>query len=400
MPEILTIDEMFDFANELRNLPDNQSEGGAKSRLNEWLNQNGASKVDEVVTSDDASKKQELVFFNQRPNAKEGWSLIHMAAFLDYADLCDFLVKNGANIEAKTALFNSPLSIAAKNNATDSATFLLDNEAEIESLSKHLKHHKRLTHTPLIRACGTGVKCSNVIKILLDKGADPTQMTIRNRIWDEEVAPYHTTLHLIISNLRKSNKDDPQEAIGLINAILDKIDENQRCEFINKKTFWTELEGAPRCTALEFLNIKIARSKDNAETDFYRSICNALEVRGAHQSQEFLNKANIYELRQQIEVVKKAQHKGFCEQVADTFAFWVPFAVCHEILQLALSFNTISRFLENKYLDFHDRRITCLASCAVALLVFSVIYHCQNHDKEDQVESIEEISHKVQEIAK
>lgn len=65
------------------------------------------------------------------PVAREGWSALHYAAFGGHAELAGYLLKQGAQVNAKAPNGYTALMLAARNNQADAARVLLYEDPDL-----------------------------------------------------------------------------------------------------------------------------------------------------------------------------------------------------------------------------------------------------------------------------
>lgn len=133
-------------------------------------------------------------------------SAIHYAAASGYIDIVEKLLQYGRfQIFDQNNICRSPLHYASRNNKTEMVELLINNNAVINDLdhwgytplnvatsngstnaAKLLIHHgadvnipDNLNNSPLHYACTIGMDCLDLIKLLLEKGAD---ITTKNKI--------------------------------------------------------------------------------------------------------------------------------------------------------------------------------------------------------------------------
>ena len=78
------------------------------------------------------------LFLGAEINAQDcyGRSPLHEACSLDYVDMVEFLIQNGANIDIETFQKQKPIHFVAKNDSCQCLTKLLAYGADINSLDK------------------------------------------------------------------------------------------------------------------------------------------------------------------------------------------------------------------------------------------------------------------------
>jgi ankyrin repeat protein len=299
-----------------------------------------------------AIKNQKINKPSLRSSAVTGCTLLHIAAWLDYPEFARFLLDNRKmQIEAKTAILQSPLNIAATGNSVKTARVLIEKGADIESCAKHEVNHQVATHTPLIRACGGGGERLEMIELLLNSGANPQAMTFRNAFPDSQEV-YRTAVHLLIDNFYKAKSPDQKErVIKAIDLIIDKVPKSKREDFLAIREICTERNNR-RLSTLELVieQIKDAQTQNKSEEiEYLRKIRDVL-----------------------IEYGAKLDHKDKTKKpvkVGDLLNFWVAFAVPNEIIQVLLSFESASKFLISKHFDLSDKKTRfCFCLCVAAAI--------------------------------
>lgn len=100
-----------------------------------------------------------------QPNPDEQ-SLLMLAGFNGHTALCEYLIKNGALIEARESNGRTALMFASTGPFPETVKLLLQNDANPNSIDR-LEHFTSLMH-----AAAEGH--FEVVKILLDNGADPS----------------------------------------------------------------------------------------------------------------------------------------------------------------------------------------------------------------------------------
>lgn len=81
--------------------------------------------------------KSMLIYIGGDINKQDsfGRTPLHVAVSVDFSEMADFLLKNNANIDARTSgELQAPIHYAAKNGAVKSLKLLLGYEANIDSL--------------------------------------------------------------------------------------------------------------------------------------------------------------------------------------------------------------------------------------------------------------------------
>ncbi|MFP3012754.1 MAG: ankyrin repeat domain-containing protein [Rickettsia sp.] len=129
--------------------------------------------------------------------ARGGWTPLHLAIQFGHQDTIDFLIEQGADLNAPASGGWTPLLLAARYNNYDAAHALLEKEIFINFGVKAHKHW-----TPLHFAAHFNNK--KMINLLINKGADQS-------IKDEEEL---TALQLLEHN----NKTTEQSILGVINV--------------------------------------------------------------------------------------------------------------------------------------------------------------------------------------
>jgi len=96
-----------------------------------------------------------------------GWTPLHLAAHAGNKEIADFLLANGADVQAwsKNSLANQPIHAAGAGQQTELVALLLEHGAEIDS-----PEHGGFTALHLAAENGT----LEMVKVLLTKGANVT----------------------------------------------------------------------------------------------------------------------------------------------------------------------------------------------------------------------------------
>ena len=110
-------------------------------------------------------KYLETGFDVNQPN-QDKQSLLMLAGFNGHTDLCEYLIKSGAHIEARETNGRTALMFASTGPFPKTVELLLQNDANPNSID-NLEHF-----TPLMHAAAEGH--IEVVKILLSHGADPS----------------------------------------------------------------------------------------------------------------------------------------------------------------------------------------------------------------------------------
>jgi ankyrin repeat protein len=95
--------------------------------------------------------------------SKNGWTSLHIAAYLNYPDIALLLLKKGADPNSRNKSGNTPLHIASWYHADKTAENLLDFGASVSVENVHL-------FNPLHYAVWNG--SPRIVKLLIDRGAD------------------------------------------------------------------------------------------------------------------------------------------------------------------------------------------------------------------------------------
>ena len=135
MEKFLPIKKMQEFLKELGDLmPTDQNKSQmycneVKNKIQNFCNQNNVDSIDQIRVEEDES--------TPRPNRKKNrYTLLHVAAEQGNTRPCKALIDEGANIDSEDFLGKTPLAVAAKKGRKDVVNFLLQNGAEVDSLSK------------------------------------------------------------------------------------------------------------------------------------------------------------------------------------------------------------------------------------------------------------------------
>ncbi len=96
--------------------------------------------------------------------SSEGWTALHLAAFMGHAPIVSLLIDSGANVHQRDDRGHSPLHNAAQRGHMDAAQILVDHGALVDFFNN--------THnTPLHQAAFNNQLY--MVKFLLDHGANP-----------------------------------------------------------------------------------------------------------------------------------------------------------------------------------------------------------------------------------
>ena len=106
------------------------------------------------------SKKLDII---NLPN-REGQTFLMLAAFNGHTELCDYLIKNGAHVEARDKSGRTALMYASTGPFVTTVKMLLDNGANVNSVGHAEKW------TSLMNAAAEGQL--EIVKLLLKYGAD------------------------------------------------------------------------------------------------------------------------------------------------------------------------------------------------------------------------------------
>jgi ankyrin repeat protein len=98
------------------------------------------------------------------------WRLIHIAAWLDDAEMVRFLVAQNVDVEARTSRQQTPLHVAALKSAENSTAALIQAGANVSA-----QNPRRFNQTPLHVAAIKGA--TTVAERLLAAGARPNAVT-------------------------------------------------------------------------------------------------------------------------------------------------------------------------------------------------------------------------------
>jgi protein-serine/threonine kinase len=107
---------------------------------------------------------------NIRFQGLDDFTALHFAAQEGRRDVCNVLIENGANLEARSSIGRTPLHLASLRGHTDVARVLIENGADINCQDEE-------SYTPLHYASEMGN--SEVAAVLVEKGAD---VNLRNNL--------------------------------------------------------------------------------------------------------------------------------------------------------------------------------------------------------------------------
>eukprot|EP01038_Epipyxis_sp_PR26KG_P013715 gene13715-18397_t len=88
-------------------------------------------------SNDDATNHSKVTALINKPRWS-GFTLLHRAASCGQTDMCEILLRRGAQVNLRTSLgWYTPLHVALSNGYTDTAQFLIENGANPWVKSKH-----------------------------------------------------------------------------------------------------------------------------------------------------------------------------------------------------------------------------------------------------------------------
>ncbi|RKQ63180.1 ankyrin repeat protein [Thermovibrio guaymasensis] len=155
-----------------------------------------------AVNNDNVEFAKFLVKHGANVNAKDffGITPLHQAVISGSYKVAKFLIKNGAEVNAKDNYGYTPLHLAAIYNRPKIAKLLIENGADVNAKDNY-------GNTPL-HYCGTTFGTAPTAKVLLENGADPTIKNKRGKTplqLANEVKNYPVA-RLITKYLKRANQ--------------------------------------------------------------------------------------------------------------------------------------------------------------------------------------------------
>ncbi|KAN0142132.1 Ankyrin repeat-containing domain protein [Lactarius tabidus] len=195
---------------------------------------------------------------------KKSWTPLHSAAFSGRLDMARFLLKNGANANAKTVWGETSFHLASWGN--------YDSEEHGIGIVRLLMEHGMDVHaqtkfySTALHYAAVGGRC-NIVQLLLDIGLNPNAENEQGR----------TPLHSVSRGKQKS-----QERVGIARLLLERgVDVNSQ-----EKNSWTLLHSAVFNGRLDIAQVLLDHGANaNAENDEGKTPLH-LVSQGDYDSQE------------------------------------------------------------------------------------------------------------------
>lgn len=375
--KFIPIGEMEALASELDQLIQEGNKSQAKSKLESILKEYKCNHVDELRSEDNRLGIR---------YCWRNWTLLHSACQKGCINLVKYLVADRKiNVDLLNNFDQTPLTVAAKVGHIEVVKFLTNHGANIHHLSKSREWQTKKTFTPLLHACGTGAKCDEVIRFLLQRKSDPKVKTFRTKFWpipekEFSTETYTTTLHLlIISSIRARDKINQEKLLGLIEEVIISVPQDKRKGFLEAKTRYVERPDLPFLSTLELSNMYMdaCDSKNENEIEFWRSVQDILYKYGADR--DVLNdKCDSVgkRLRALEESSKKLESNGK-KSPFDKIQYF--FGICSiliapkEAISFIFSIESVHEKLKNKYININDPKVQYLIAVCIAIVICSVI---------------------------
>lgn len=153
-----------------------------------------AGDLEKVQSLLDKDKYKEFVA-NIRFQGLDEFTALHFAAQENRYEVCQFLIENGANLEAKSSIGRTPLHLCSIKGHADIVKLLVNNGADINCQDSDM-------YTPLHYASELGNK--DCVQVLVEKGAD---LTVRNNLGSK---PSDISMNIDVRSIIIQHEEDSE----------------------------------------------------------------------------------------------------------------------------------------------------------------------------------------------